>query len=55
MIDITERLERLYVENGTNYVQEAAREIRNLRAEVATLRAEVANLTKIIDEAWGEA
>ena len=38
MSDITDRLERLYVDTGANYVQEAAREIRNLRAEVAGLR-----------------
>ena len=30
-------------------------EVIELTAEVAALRAEVANLTKIIDEAWGEA
>lgn len=30
-------------------------EIAALRAEVAALQAEVANLTKIIDEAWGDA
>ena len=33
MSDIVERLRRLYVQNGTNYVQEAADEIDRLRAE----------------------
>jgi hypothetical protein len=33
MSDITERLRRLYVQDGTNYVQEAADLIECLRAE----------------------
>ena len=33
MIEITTRLRRLYVQDGTNYVQEAADLIDNLRAE----------------------
>ena len=33
MTDITERLRRLYVQDGTNYVQEAANAIEQLRAE----------------------
>ena len=33
MTDITERLRRLYVQDGTNYVQEAADLIDKLRAE----------------------
>ena len=33
MTDITERLRRLYVQDGTNYVQEAADLIECLRAE----------------------
>jgi len=33
MTDITERLRRLYVADGTNYVQEAANAIEQLRAE----------------------
>jgi hypothetical protein len=33
MTDITERLRRLYVQDGTNYVQEAADLIVCLRAE----------------------
>lgn len=33
MTDITERLRRLYVQDGTNYVQEAADTIDKLRAE----------------------
>jgi hypothetical protein len=33
MTDITERLRRLYVQDGTNYVQEAADLIEKLRAE----------------------
>lgn len=36
MNDLPERLERLYIDHGTNYVQEAAREIRNHRAHAAT-------------------
>jgi len=35
MTDITERLRRLYVQHGTDYVQEAADEIESLRAELA--------------------
>lgn len=42
MTDITERLERLYVQHGTNYVQEAAEEIRRLRSEVEALRKDAA-------------
>ena len=38
MTDITERLRSLYVQHGTNYVQEAAREIESLRAEVDAWR-----------------
>ena len=34
MSDITERLRSLYVQHGTNYVQEAAREIERLRARL---------------------
>ena len=33
MTDITERLRRLYVQDGTNYEQEAANAIEQLRAE----------------------
>ena len=33
MTDITDRLRRLYVQDGTNYVQEAANAIEQLRAE----------------------
>ena len=33
MTDITTRLRRLYVQDGTNYVQEAADTIEKLRAE----------------------
>ena len=33
MTDITERLRRIYVAEGANYVQEAANEIQRLRAE----------------------
>ena len=35
MTDITERLRRLYVQHGTDYVQAAADEIERLRAELA--------------------
>lgn len=69
MADITERLERLYTDNGTNYVQEAAREIRNLRetqakfgqvqhdllTQIDTLRAQVATLTTEHDHAVEQA
>lgn len=37
--DIVERLRRLYVDAGTNYVQEAADTIERLRAEVASAYA----------------
>lgn len=40
MIDIVERLLRLYVQNGTNYVQEAADEIKRLRAKVEHMEHE---------------
>ena len=39
MTDITERLRRLYVQHGTDYVQEAADWIERLRAELAAWRA----------------
>ena len=38
MSDIVERLRRLYVQNGTNYVQEAADEIERLRADAERYR-----------------
>ena len=41
MSDITERLDELYRQHGTNYVQEAAREIRNLRLENHRLRVQL--------------
>ncbi len=37
MSDLIERLRRLYVQHGTNYVQEAADEIERLRAVVSAL------------------
>lgn len=37
-MDIVERLRSLYVQDGTNYVQEAAQEIERLRAEGESLR-----------------
>jgi chorismate mutase len=37
MKDIVKRLRKLYVDNGTNYVQEAADLIETLRAKVAEL------------------
>ena len=40
MTDLPKRLRRLYVQDGTNYVQEAADEIERLRAEVDALRDE---------------
>jgi hypothetical protein len=50
MSDITERLRRLYVQDGTNYVQEAADLIECLRAERKALVNDVhschANCTK---------
>lgn len=39
--DIVDRLNRLYVQNGTNYVQEAAREITRLRSQVAAKQARI--------------
>ncbi len=42
MSDLIERLRRLYVQNGTNYVQEAADEIEHLRAEVQRRREHIA-------------
>ena len=38
MTDITERLRRIYVTSGANYVQEAADTIQKLRAELAEAR-----------------
>ena len=50
MTDITERLRRLYVADGTNYVQEAADLIECLRAERKSMVNDVhschANCTK---------
>ena len=43
MSDITERLRSLYVQHGTNYVQEAAREIENLRATLRSARSFIAD------------
>lgn len=40
--DLIERLRRLYVQNGTNYVQEAADEIERLTAELETERMRLA-------------
>jgi hypothetical protein len=49
MTDITERLRRLYVQDGTNYVTEAADTIDNLRAKQARAdqyhAAELADIT----------
>ena len=39
MTDITERLRRIYVTSGANYVQEAADTIQKLRAELAEATA----------------
>jgi regulator of replication initiation timing len=36
-MDIVDRLQRLYVQHGTNYVQEAAEEIKRLRIDVSSL------------------
>lgn len=47
--------ERVGIIAGCDTAELMADEIECLLAEVAALRAEVANLTKIIDEAWGEA
>ncbi len=44
MTDITERLRRLYVQHGTDYVQEAADEIERLRAELAAWRSALAKV-----------
>lgn len=50
MTDLPERLRRLYVPDGTNYVQEAADEIERLRAEVDALRAERDAMAKALAE-----
>lgn len=42
MSDLIERLRRLYVQTGMNYVQEAADEIEHLRAEVQRRREHIA-------------
>ena len=42
MSELTERLRRLYVQNGTNYVQQAADEIEKLTRELAN--AQVAGI-----------
>lgn len=39
MTDITDRLRRIYVASGANYVQEAADTIQQLRAELAECRS----------------
>lgn len=49
MTDLPDRLESLYAQHGTNYVQEAAAEIRRLRAEVERLREENARLAAALD------
>lgn len=41
MTDIVDRLISLYVQHGTNYVQEAADEIERLRSDNGTLRAHI--------------
>lgn len=41
MTDIVDRLRSLYVQHGTNYVQEAADIIEALRTDNATLRAAI--------------
>jgi hypothetical protein len=65
MTDITERLRRLYVQDGTNYVQEAADLIDKLRAEldyaveqaarnadeVLALRERVTHLEQLVTDA----
>ena len=52
MSDIVERLRRLYVQNGTNYVQEAADEIERLRADAERYRWLRENLGKWRIEAY---
>lgn len=42
MSDLPERLRRLYVQTGMNYVQEAADEIERLTAERERLRRQLA-------------
>jgi hypothetical protein len=44
MSDLTDRLRNLYVQNGTNYVQEAADEIDRLRVTVKMLQDDRAAL-----------
>lgn len=60
MSDLIERLRRLYVQNGTNYVQEAADEIERLRAVaqheadcVEAYRAQVETMIRERDDRTG--
>ena len=50
MTDITERLRRIYVASGANYVQEAADTIQKLRAEIAECKRLMAELIDEFDE-----
>ena len=50
--DLTARLRRLYVQNGTNYVQEAADAIERLTAERDALRKMLLEAADEI-ESWG--
>ena len=50
MSDLTDRLRELYVQNGTNYVQEAADEIDRLRVTVKMLMDDKAALLILRDD-----
>ena len=49
MTDITERLRRLYVQHGTDYVQAAADEIERLRAELADISQAAHSVLHVLD------
>lgn len=57
MTTLQERLRELYVQNGTNYVQQAADRIDALEAELAALKAQepVAWQSLRADGSWGDA
>ena len=53
MIEITTRLRRLYVQDGTNYVQEAADELERLRLRVKALESAITESLRIAGN-WPE-
>lgn len=48
MTDLIERLRRLYVQHGTNYVQESADEIERLIAELDDLRRQLDECSQML-------